>query len=207
MNELDKMAYDVKDVYIDKQAVSAIKFLMAMDNASKTLRDQIENKLITRTFLDDIPTHEILIDLMKTRADELEKTCSNELVQAQTTKKGSDDLFKKIKLIKEEIKECIRQLDDFVEDKVEKKDPLLAEEEIKRIVANMNNSGDIIEEITDLAEDELDAINDLLETVLAKLFNSTNVSKLGEKIKGIQEKLEDLMQYISQTDKNSDEVR
>lgn len=197
------MALEIKDVHIDQQAVSAIKHLMNFDNTTKNLEAQVNNKIITRAFIDDIPTHETLSGLMLGRAREQEEQCGSSLVDAHATKRKGQDLVNRVELIRNEIR---RQIHNYDQGKEQGPDLSVVEEEIATMVKTLNATSDIIEEISDMAEDELEAVNDLFDLVLVKVFNSTAVSLLQSKIMKVRENLEDLMQYISQADKNSDEV-
>ncbi|XP_021959945.2 laminin subunit alpha-1 isoform X2 [Folsomia candida] len=203
LNELRDMALEIKDVHIDQQAVSAIKHLMNFDNTTKNLEAQVNNKIITRAFIDDIPTHETLSGLMLGRAREQEEQCGSSLVDAHATKRKGQDLVNRVELIRNEIR---RQIHNYDQGKEQGPDLSVVEEEIATMVKTLNATSDIIEEISDMAEDELEAVNDLFDLVLVKVFNSTAVSLLQSKIMKVRENLEDLMQYISQADKNSDEA-
>lgn len=206
LNELREMTNDIKDVHIDQQAVSAIKHLYSMDNVTKILQNQINNKIVTSAFIDDIPTHETLAGLMLGRAEELEEQCGSGLVDAHASKRKGQDLLNRIELLRSEIRRHIGQVEDYAQGKIKEPDSSHVVEEISRIVQTLNKTSDILEEISDLAEAELEVVNDLMEDVLIKVFNSTMASGLQNKIRGVRQNLDDLMQYISQADKDSDEV-
>lgn len=201
------MSLDLKDVHIDKSAVSAIKHLIKYDNISTILLDQIETRIFVETFADDFPTYENLGLMIEARANELEQSCADAFFQSHGSKMKSQDLMNRINLIRNEIRGCILLLDDYIQGNIiPKVDSEWAQNEATQILDKLKTMGGILEEMTDQAEEELDDINDVLESVLVKIFNSTVVSKLKGKMNDMRDRLDDLMQYISQANKNSDEV-
>jgi laminin alpha 1/2 len=207
LNDMREITANLKDVHVDREAVSAIKHLYKWDNISKALLSKIENRIVVGTFFDDLPNYQNLGLMMTARGHEMEERCGERFIESYSSKEKSQQINNRINLIKNEIRGCILLFDDYAQGNVVFEiDPEWARNEINGITEELKKIGRALEELADTAEDELDYVNDLKEIVLVKIFNSSAVSKLHNEMSGMRSRLEDFMQYISQANKNSDEV-